>query len=1168
MRHVAYCFALLLGASAAYGQAGGTGSIQGTITDPSGAVVAGAPVTATNLATGVRTERKTTDAGFFVLPFLPAGEYSVTVTAAGFQSLTQPRVAVDALAVVGLDLKVQIGAASQSVTVEAAPSMLKTDDVALGGSIQNNVYDSLPLAMNASARDPSAFAGLVVGVNNYSTQPAGPSTGSFNGGQTYQNEVYIEGLPLTNAGTESDTRNLAFGVSVEAVEQFQIETTGAKAMYEGQGVSNYVLKSGGNQFHGGVYEYFRNTLFDARGFFAPTTPIEHQNEFGATISGPIKKNKIFFFGNYDGYRYDSATAPAFQSIPTAAERTGDFSAFPQVIYDPNSATGTGVRTPFPNNVIPSGRISPISQSLASYLPDPTNSGIQNNYLAVLPQLINNDSTTDKVDLNLSEKNRLFALFSTGKYTTNFTGSYAAGTSALPLPYTQSRFVTEYATTAQIHDIYVIKPNLLNQFSISLNRMYIPLGNPTAGGNYPTKAGITGLPPGIASSAMPDINFAGNNAPISWAGTNAHVNTEAANTYDLQNNITWTKGKHFITVGFQYQALQDNYNNPLTGTLASFSFSNNETANFGPTGTLLSTTGLSYASYLMGLVDSSSVTQNAVAETGGRYKTYAAYIQDDIKVSSRLTVNLGLRWNVWGPFKEVDNRMSFFNPDLPNPLAGNHPGALQFAGDGTDSCHCATPVKMHYVNPGPRLGLAYRLGEKTVVRAGYSLVYAHAGGVGGRTNGRQGLSQLGFNTSASFSSVATGQPAFNWASGYPAFQPAPFLNPSYGIGFITAAAGAPIAGPSTAQTITYGDPNLGGKPPYYENWNLNVQHSITPGLTLSVAYSGSSGHFLPGAGNLGPMTNQIPLQYITLGPLLGQTLSAATLAQAQAVFPNIANPFPNFTGTIAQALKPYPQYSGISNPWANLGISTYNALQTTLTRRFAQGFTFTLAYTFSKQLDDLVGHTAQSLQRRTGKGTGHHRPPARGQPHLCLPVAFRQRSQAEQQFQDREFGAQRLADLRPGYLQQRSAPGDRRHLHVGRNPRHLLSQLQSLVQRRLVDQRCIRQRGQKRHLYALPRQDCFRGPGGIHSRQHRALGAVRTVRAAQRGRGCQRAPGIPHTGAGEAGASGGRVQSQQRGPLWSAGNEHRFGDIWDGDHHGEPAAQTSIQRPRFVLRSEG
>lgn len=494
MRHVASCFYALLAAATAFAQAGGTGSIQGTVTDPSGAVIAGAAVSATNLATGVKTDRTTTDAGFFVLSLLPAGEYSFTVTATGFQTVARPRVTVDALAVVALDTKLALGASTQSVTVQEEASMLKTDDVAQGGTIQNNVYDSLPLAMNASARDPSAFAGLVVGVNNYSTQPAGPSTGSFNGGQTYQNETYIEGLPLTNAGTESDTRNLAFGVSVEAVEQFQVETTGAKAMYEGQGVSNYVLKSGGNQFHGGAYEYFRNTLFDARGFFAPTTPVEHQNEFGATISGPIKKNKAFFFANYDGYRFVSATSPQFQSIPTAKERTGDFSELPQVIYDPTSATGTGVRTPFPNNVIPTGRLSPIALSLASYLPAPTNGGIQNNYLAVLPQLINNDSTTNKVDLNVSDKNRAFALFSTGKYTTNFTGSYAAGTSALPLPYTQSRYVTEYATTAQIHDIYSLRPNLLNQFSVSLSRMYIPLGNPTAGGNYPTKAGLTGLPP--------------------------------------------------------------------------------------------------------------------------------------------------------------------------------------------------------------------------------------------------------------------------------------------------------------------------------------------------------------------------------------------------------------------------------------------------------------------------------------------------------------------------------------------------------------------------------------------------------------------------------------------------------------------------------------------------
>ena len=178
--------------------------------------------------------------------------------------------------------------------------------------------------MNGAARDPTAFAGLAVGVNSYSVQAAGPSTGSFNGGQTYQNETYVEGLPLTSAGTESDTRNLAFGISVEAVEQFQVATA-TEATFEGQGVSNYVVKSGTEKFHGGVYEYFRNTIFDAKAFFSPQLPttVEHQNEFGGLIGGPVPffKHKLFFFADYDGYRYDSATLPSYQSIPTLAQQS-------------------------------------------------------------------------------------------------------------------------------------------------------------------------------------------------------------------------------------------------------------------------------------------------------------------------------------------------------------------------------------------------------------------------------------------------------------------------------------------------------------------------------------------------------------------------------------------------------------------------------------------------------------------------------------------------------------------------------------------------------------------------------------------------------------------------------------------------------------------------------
>ena len=251
-----------------------------------------------------------------------------------------------------LNLQLQIGSATQSITVDAAPTALKTDDVALGSSMQNDVYDALPLAMNGAARDPSAFAGLAIGVNNYSTQAAGPSTGSFNGGQTYQNETYVEGLPLTSAGTESDTRNLAFGVSVEAVDQFQVETTGAKAMYEGQGVANYVLKSGTNQFHGGVFEYFRNTDFDARGFFAPTTPIEHQNEFGGIDRRPHQEEQAVLLRKLRRLPLRLRHASRLSIHPDTGRTRRQFQRFPQIIYDPTSATGSNPRTPFPNNIIP------------------------------------------------------------------------------------------------------------------------------------------------------------------------------------------------------------------------------------------------------------------------------------------------------------------------------------------------------------------------------------------------------------------------------------------------------------------------------------------------------------------------------------------------------------------------------------------------------------------------------------------------------------------------------------------------------------------------------------------------------------------------------------------------------------------------------------------------
>jgi hypothetical protein len=961
--------AALLVVAAAFAQVGGNGTVQGTVTDPSGAVVAGATVTAANVGTGVETSRKTTDAGFFVLSPLQPGEYAVTVKAEGFQTFTQQHMVVDALATLGLNPKLQLGTANQSVTVVEAPPLLHTDDATLGSSMENNLYASLPLAMNGVPRDPTQFIALVPGVDNASTQAAGPTTAAFNGGQTYQNEVYLEGLPLTSAGTEGDTRYLAFAVSVDAVDQFQVETNGAKAQYQGQGVENYVLKSGTNSFHGAGFEYFRNTDLDARGFFPVATPIEHQNEYGGLVGGPIKKNKLFFFTNYDGYKYHSGLLnPTLQSIPTLLERTGNFTELPatQIIYDPASQTCAGAvctRTPFANNALPGNRISAIAQSLQSYLPAPTNTNIQNNYLPDLPVQLSTWNGTGKIDANLSDKHRLSGFFAAGHYATNFTGSLSqTGTAGvLPEPYTQGRIVEEDVKMAQIHDTYTITPTLLNQFSYAFNRIWIPLQNPTVSGNYPQKAGIKGLPPSVVDDTFPDIAFSGTNSPGGWQGTNAHFYNEAANTFTAQDSVMWVKGRHSMTFGGQYQALQDNENFALVAT---FNFNSAQTQGYNATGSLLTTTGNAYASYLLGALNSSGINQNAIGETGGRYKDLALYVQDDWKVTSRLTLNLGLRWDYFGPFYEVNNLMSFFNPTLANPAVGGAPGALQFAGNGTDSCHCSDPVDSHYKNFGPRLGAAYSLDNKTVLRAGFAIMYVHVGGVGGRNNSRQGLSQLGFNATNNSTSPGNNAPAYYWDNGVPAIaQAPPFLDPTYGTGYIT-------SNPTGVQNPVYGDPNLGGKPPYYENWNLGIQRSLTPNMTLGVAYTASLGKYLPGPDNgASALLNATPLQYLALGSLLTATANAANIAKAQAIFPSIAMPFSNYVGTIGQMLRPFPQYGAISSPWFDVGQSNYQGAQATFNRRFAKGLTVTGGYTFSKELDNLLGSPRNPFDYELEKARG-------------------------------------------------------------------------------------------------------------------------------------------------------------------------------------------------------
>src|SRR5262245_13066384 len=395
-------------------QTGGGGSIQGTIADATGGLLPGVTVVATNVATKIETSRKTNEVGLYVIAPLPAGVYTVTVSAAGFQTLIQEKVVVDTLAAVTLNLALKIGNVQEAVTVTEAPVQLNTSDARLGTTIRNELYTELPLAMGTAVagsgigqgpRNPGAFIYILPGVTE------GNRWGQINGAQGFSKDVFIEGVPVTDPIQQGEGRTIALGLSVEAVDQFQVETSGTGVEYNGQGSENYTIKSGGNQWHGSGFEYLRNTNLNARGFFPTVRPVEHQNEFGFTVGGPILKKKLFVFGSYDGWRYRVTSATQLVTIPTLKERTGDLTELGVNIYDPQSTVcvnGVCTRIQFSDpsrgtannpqglNIIPANRISAISKVYQSLLPIPSTTGIANNYLGQVPVGYNNNSVNIKV----------------------------------------------------------------------------------------------------------------------------------------------------------------------------------------------------------------------------------------------------------------------------------------------------------------------------------------------------------------------------------------------------------------------------------------------------------------------------------------------------------------------------------------------------------------------------------------------------------------------------------------------------------------------------------------------------------------------------------------------------------------------------------------------------
>jgi len=965
---------VLLAPPYASAQTGGGGSIQGTVTDSGGSVVRGATVVATNVATKVESTRQTNEAGLYVISPLPPGEYTVSVSATGFQTLIQAKVIVDALSTVGVNLALKVGAVADTVTVADAPPQLNTSDARLGVTIRNELYTNLPLAMGTAVagsgigqgpRNPGAFIFLLPGVSE------GNRWGTINGAQGFSKDVFIEGVPITDPIQQGEGRTISLSVSVEAVEQFQVETSGTGVEFNGQGSENYTVKSGGNQYHGSGFEYFRNTVLDARGFFPAVRPVEHQNEFGGTIGGPILKKKLFFFFSYDGWRYRVVSPSQFASVPTLKMRQGDFSELPVVIYDPlttRTVNGQLVRDPFSGNIIPLNRISDISKVYQSLLPAPTGPGLQNNYLGSVPVAYNSDSFNAKVDYDLTSNQRLSGLYTHGKRSQP--GPYrevstAFPQSVLPLPYTDTRLVTEIPTVAQLKHNWTINSNLVNQLSFGFNHFFVPITNATSDGKWSTKSGLKGLPPGDASDAFLEAAFGGPNAPTGWRAVNSRDFEDNNYNYTFQDSLLWIHNKHSFKFGFQYQRTRDRTITNDTGSLLTTNFSNLQTAGFNATGGLLTGTGNAYASFLLGALNSATVNQDSVIVTNARFSGYAWWVADDYKVNSRLTVNLGLRHDIMLPYTEGDDNFTFLDINAPNPAAGGIPGALRFGGNVAPdaiSCHCSQIINTYYRAFGPRIGFAFSLNDKTVVRGGYGMMYSRSGAVGGRDGARIGTGLTGINANAPIASPnGSFIPALFWDSGIPPFAKGPIYDQTYQTGF---------NGTGTGGAVTFGDPF--SQPPRYQNWNLSVQRSLTPSLVVTAAYVGSNGKQLRGGGR-GVYSNQIDPKYLVLGNLLTQNATPANVAAAAAIVPGIKLPFATFSGTIAQMLRPFPQYNGVTDIYGNVGQSNYNALQLSILRRLSHGLTFNFNYTYSKALGTINGNRSAYIQEKNLSTTD--------QPHL-------------------------------------------------------------------------------------------------------------------------------------------------------------------------------------------
>ncbi|MBI2690297.1 MAG: TonB-dependent receptor [Acidobacteria bacterium] len=925
-----------------------TASLTGRVTDASGAVVPGAGVVVRAEGTGVTTTVSTNQDGYYSAPSLPPGRYGVTIEKDGFVPTRQTGLELAVQQVARLDVVLKVGAVSERIEVSAQALVLESESTTLGQVINNKQVTELPLL----GRNTYALAMLVpgvrpsAGVNGLVIDQISTVSYSINGQRATSNEFLLDGAPNSAAAQNQPVIN----ANPDMVQEFKVETNNFSAEYgrAAGGVFNVVTKSGTNDIHFGAYEFFRNDKLNANDFFANRSGTARApfkfNQFGGTLGGPVVipklyngKNRTFFFVNTEIVRFIQGITFT-SALPDPKMLTGDFSQArlangnAVTIYDPattraNPAGSGFIRSPFTGNIIPANRIDPVARNVSKYFPVPNVAGVTAlgaiNYTRTAGNVVPKDSYSVRMDHNFSERNRIFGRYSYDN--TPFNRAPAYGDENRNIAPTAGPQIFK-RWNAVLEDTAVLSPSAVATMRYSVTRL-INFRRPYSDGFDITSLGLPAyMREGMVDPlSFPAITITGYSVTgsvpnivvgglIGATDLIAFGNTQQA----AQGNITKNLTKHTLKFGGEMRAIQ--FNSQQVGDSATnFSFAPTWTQ--GPNATAASATaGLGLASFLLGIPGGGVAPAPALAQTT---KYYGLFVQDTWKVTPKLTVNLGLRYDYETPRTDRFNQLSNFDFNAASPLEiPGLPlrGGLTFPGVGGLSRYNANPDRN---NVAPRVGVAYKVTPKTVIRTGAGLFYAGLTGLGG------GTAAFGISGYATTTSIVTSQdganPIVTWSNPYPT-------------GFNKPTGSSAGLATLLGQNVQFFD--RGNYTPYSAQWNFNVQRELPKNMLFEAGYLGSRG--------VGLFENR---QWNQLPPEL--------LAQGDALRTQVANPFFGqiAVGTLAarniaraQLLRPYPQFDGLASQNASWATSSYHALETKVEKRYASGLSILVSYTFSKIMD--------------------------------------------------------------------------------------------------------------------------------------------------------------------------------------------------------------------------